>query len=867
MSTLPLYWKLSSSSKNERLGASVELISALEQFQEQHVPPSEGTNSEDSEEEDADQLMASLETLNSEDVRYAIKRLIRGLGSPKESSRLGFAVVLTELLSRLRTITAKQIIQLVIENSQTAGSMKGQEIRDMLFARLFGMTSVIQSNLLFRTEPIPNSDSPPALLSDFSTVITELISVGEKKSWLRESAWWSILLAVESLYTSQVEWKAEASQLTISRLFSNLKDVTSETIALALKMQPLFPALDWKAVLVPAFKNGNILSPDSLRILARVFRDAPSLDDDNEDIKHHNVGHWNPQLHFVWDIIFTRYLDPSLQAYNLPDTSTIFDFYRVVVDESLFSSTSSPERKSWGFQVVQKLLGRIPNADIPLLFTQNFMRSWTNHLSGKDRYLHKEAVKVASAIQSVAASNPNVGYTLLLTLVGKDHKQFDNLTKTKTIESILTALDVQGVQGYVDYLIKKAAEATQDSDPMSTTRNHTWVADQLVTLIRSASVPNNDEWIAMALQFLLLHSFFVVKKRDGKSPIKALQVAGKVGLTEDGHGIIRIRLYSTLAHLIGNHHSLVGLEAFEQCDKAIRRLFPLSTSKKPSKKKKHQSPEADDEDEDLEPIDIVIDVLIGCMEDNEASTSFTRETADIVLGLMSGELKQSSIDLLTTQLVPRDPLADEEEEEEELSGEELEAMEVASSESESSDDQSDAEDGHEDDTEDTGDEEVDPELRKRIAQALNAQGMTEAEMEDGNVGGTGEESEEEILMDDDQMMALDEKLADIFRSTNKAMKKKRQDAQRAANVFRGRILDLIETFIKRQPASKFIIHFIQPLLEVAINSSPEEQHLSGKASKLLQNRISQLKEPIPDLDVEKASELLQELHEWAKRAK
>lgn len=65
------------------------------------------------------------------------------------------------------------------------------------------------------------------------------------------------------------------------------------------------------------------------------------------------------------------------------------------VTESLFSSASSPERKYWGFQLFQRALPKIRNSqDLPFLFTKNFMRSWINHLSKSDRYLHKAALSV-----------------------------------------------------------------------------------------------------------------------------------------------------------------------------------------------------------------------------------------------------------------------------------------------------------------------------------------------------------------------------------------------------------------------------------------------------------------------------------------
>lgn len=67
---------------------------------------------------------------------------------------------------------------------------------------------------------------------------------------------------------------------------------------------------------------------------------------------------------------------------------------RCHIPESLFASTSSPERKYWGFQVFQKALPRVNANDMPMLFTKNFMRSWINHLSNSDRYLHKIARQV-----------------------------------------------------------------------------------------------------------------------------------------------------------------------------------------------------------------------------------------------------------------------------------------------------------------------------------------------------------------------------------------------------------------------------------------------------------------------------------------
>ena len=101
--TLPLYWHLSSAVKSERLEASVKLVHTLGQFQDDFVSEigedkiKENLDIIDDDLDDFEKWSARLDASNAVDVAYAIRRLIRGLASPRESSRLGFAVALTEV--------------------------------------------------------------------------------------------------------------------------------------------------------------------------------------------------------------------------------------------------------------------------------------------------------------------------------------------------------------------------------------------------------------------------------------------------------------------------------------------------------------------------------------------------------------------------------------------------------------------------------------------------------------------------------------------------------------------------------------------------------------------------------------------------
>lgn len=113
MSTLELYWPLASNKTSERLQASSDLINLLNKFQQDFKPADEDRDGEESdhsepsdqEEDTVDKNQKSvikriekwIEKHHAPDVSYAIKRLIRGLASPRESSRLGFAVTLTQV--------------------------------------------------------------------------------------------------------------------------------------------------------------------------------------------------------------------------------------------------------------------------------------------------------------------------------------------------------------------------------------------------------------------------------------------------------------------------------------------------------------------------------------------------------------------------------------------------------------------------------------------------------------------------------------------------------------------------------------------------------------------------------------------------
>ncbi len=191
------------------------------------------------------------------------------------------------------------------------------------------------------------------------------------------------------------------------------------------------------------------------------------------------------------------------------------------------------------------------------------------------------------------------------------------------------------------------------------------------------------------------------------------------------------------------------------------------------------------------------------------------------------------------------------------------------------DDHSDEENSGDDSGDDSGnDEEEDLELRNKIREALRVNGIEPA---------TGEtDSEDEELMNDDEMMAIDEQLAQVFRSRANELKAGKSelyiavsfnlsdfpsdvDVQREATHFKNRVLDLVDTYLKRQYSNPLILRLITPLVDIIAGSGQDERQLADKARGILRTRFSKAKEVPTDVDAKQAVVIATNLHTQARK--
>lgn len=175
--------------------------------------------------------------------------------------------------------------------------------------------------------------------------------------------------------------------------------------------------------------------------------------------------------------------------------------------------------------------------------------------------IYSVSLDQAKRVQAVVQTNPSSGFAFISQLVGKNGNQnFDRLTKTKTVASLLASLDVKGVTEYVAYLkeVVYTSSAKEEFDLKRVEARRTWAFDQLYALVKNGAIPRGDAWISSVVNFFALHGLFNVKTPNKKSKIEHLHTAPNPALSDALHHICRQRLTSVLGALTSESSLIKG---------------------------------------------------------------------------------------------------------------------------------------------------------------------------------------------------------------------------------------------------------------------------------------------------------------------
>ncbi|KAK1623619.1 DNA polymerase phi [Colletotrichum phormii] len=818
--------------------------------------------------------------------RHLDWRLFRGLASGRAGSRLGYSVVLTEILSQLHgpprnlcrdkypNLTFDKVLEMLMERTRFGGNISGQEERDLYFGQLFGLECFVRAKILFLEEEGPNR---------WIEILRLLVKLGGKKIWLRPQCGWVVAQALAQLDRPRVE-------MVLQQLVELGWAKTPEGVGIWLVAFEQCPELTTgdKA------KHHHPLSSRNLNDLAGILKESGQDDVEKQQKQQQQQqqqsrrGHyvknkkanWTPQLHFVWDLIVRHFLRKGPAGVD-----EFRSFWKRVVDDNFFAKTATEGQKFRGFLVFQKMLQTYADIDdlLDVLFSRNLMTCLINQASQEDRFLHRAALKTLKVVEEISAAHPEATGIILDNLINNNGLyRFDVMTKSKTVDKILqhvkaetgedviqvlsgpvmktstTSKDINSVKldlrVYIEYIFRLTTSAPEPALQELTSLAYAkpiWIpenANSLVTELSRSRLQSafaklsrkaeDSNYLCTAVQSI--NPDYIRMEGEMKKEVhaarKRLEKLMKKSASASESSTDEVKISQGLALL----HAIAIFQLYNEEPDAFQLLSDL---------KEYQTRLQTDEEGAAE---FLVEILLSLVSQQ---SSLLREISQRVFGYFTSRVSPKALELLLDVLsadesakgqqslfdVDADDMdvEDMEEDEEDESDDEAGSdAEVDSNVEFDALDAGDDEEGEENDDDEEGsgsDEEADDEEAQNLADLDDALGkILNSHRLDKDED--AESSDNDSDMSDGDMLELDGKLAEVFKQRQKAApskKKERKAAKESVVNFKRRVLDLLEIFVRNEAGSPTTLAILQPLLQLVRTSTIKT--LSDRAFELVKD--------------------------------
>ncbi|KAL6802293.1 DNA polymerase phi domain-containing protein, partial [Trichoderma sp. SZMC 28012] len=825
--------------------------------------------------------------------RHLDRRLFRGLASGRNASRIGFSLVITEILSQLfgdkepslaekyPGLTFDKVLGFLLEKAQIVGNIPGQEERDIFFGQLFGIECFVKSRTLF-SEP-----------SRWNTILEELLKLSNKKVWLKSQCGWVLVQALQQMDQAQ-------AKSTLEKLSSAGVAKTPEGVAVWLVALNQFPDLKVKPWQHPLARK---TLGDLTAILKESFNDSSK--DPSSNSRNNQQASWTAQLHFVWDLILNHYLKAGDS-----EVEDFAHFWGRVVDDGLFSKQATDGQKFKGFTVFQKILEGcvVHHSLLQILFSKNLMTSLMNQAAKEDRYLHRAAIKTLKAIEGAVSSHPSALVPVLESLLSRNGAyNFDQRTSTKTVDKLLQNFNLENDKGTLKIIQAPIASLSQQEvlEAQTILRVH---IDYLSKVLGACASLNTKESQSNKLEGT---SLSVTLQQLSRLAYSQPDDIPKDALTDQIQELARSRLESALAKLTRQTSDFVTFcQAVASIDSsavtmseeikaaiegALSRMHKLLKQKTKTDNDKtltqglamlhaisifqlyNQDPDAmevlDDlaqfhdrlqegklGDDDTGSSEFLVEILLSMVA---RPSSLMRQVSQQVFEAFTSQISAGGLELLTGPLGTNESTRgqkelfnteddgmdvdgedsddDEDDDVEEISNvdidSDVEFIGLADGEEADGDAEEDGEDDEEDsddnDEEDSDDEEADEKEGPIDLDELMGSILKSHRLDKD---ADAESSEDEGDMSDSQMFALEDKLAEVFKQRAKARpdsKKQKKDAKQSVVNFKHRILDFLDIYVRNEVLSPLGFAILIPLLNLMRTTTTKT--LSSRACEIILN--------------------------------
>ena len=409
---LDYFWTLASTDQSDRVGAANGIVSFL--VAEQAKPqPEDDVPASTVEEGDAPSSAAAFGTCR-DNLRYALKRLVKGLQSSRAGARQGFSLALVGILQHptfAELVSIKEVLSFGNTVLDYTVMKKRHEARECMFGKVFLCMAVHRSQRL--TDP-----------DDIVQVTENLVVLAHKKPFLRE-------ICLETI--GEIATAAPVALCRDTILPIVVRDIASlrkpqKDVDLADDVDPLDPE-ELSLAFVLRSRFGTL----------KQHKDSPSYAD-LQALFHltdnNSIGSWLeplkassgvfPRVHSVWTHILEaeaqsdKTKKPKKKAAKNAGNKTLercLSVWHTVVEPHFFRGTSH-ERKYLGFKLMHRFLEwfqRHQHHDhCAQLLTPNLLSCVYNNVMDDSALLHDAAVK---AVQALLTQPPLVRVTAAVSLM------------------------------------------------------------------------------------------------------------------------------------------------------------------------------------------------------------------------------------------------------------------------------------------------------------------------------------------------------------------------------------------------------------------------------------------------------------------
>uniref|UniRef100_A0A0D9RL55 MYB binding protein 1a n=1 Tax=Chlorocebus sabaeus TaxID=60711 RepID=A0A0D9RL55_CHLSB len=824
------------------------------------------------------------------EMKYALKRLITGLGVSRETARPCYSLALAQLLQSFEDLPLCSILQ-QIQEKYDLHQVKKTMLRPALFANLFGVLALFQSGRLVKDQE--------ALMKS----VKLLQALAQYQNHLQEQP-----------QKALVDILSEVSVATLQEILPEVLKADLNTILSSPEQLELFLLAQQKvpSKLKKLVGSVNLFSDENVPRLVNVLKMAASFVKKDRKL---------PAM--ALDL-----LRLALKEDKFPR------FWKEVVEQGLLKMQFWPASYLC-FRLLGAALPLLTKEQLQLVLRGDVIRHYGEHVcTAKLPKQFKFAPEMEDYVGTFLEGCQDDPERQLAVLVAFSSVTNQGLPVTPTFWRVVRFLSPPALQGYVAWLRdmflqpdldslvdfstnnqKKAQDASLHVPERAVFRLRKWIIFRLVSIVDSLHLEMEEALTAQVARFCLFHAFFVTKKPTSQIPetkqlfsfplesqareaassaffsllqTLSMQLKQATDQTRGGqpwtyhlvqfadlllnhsHNVTPVtpfsaqqrqawdRMLQTLKELEAHSSEaraaafrhlllLVGIHLLKSPAESCDLLGDIQTCIRKSLGEKPRRSRTKAIDPQEPPwVEVLVEILLALLAQ---PSHLMRQVARSVFGHICSQLTPRALQLIVDVLNPETSededhvVVMDDSDDRRLKGAEDKSEDGEENRSSESEEESEGEESEEEER----DGDVDQGFREQLMTVLQA----------GKALG-GEDSEDEEELGDEAMMALDQSLASLFAEqklrvqARRDEKNKLQKEKALRRDFQIRVLDLVEVLVTKQPENALVLELLEPLLSIIrrslrSSSSKQEQDLLHKTARIFTHHLCRARRYCHDL--------------------